>query len=91
MSTKKASKVIEEFQHSDLSTSFWMGFKATFYRNVKIIWQYKFTLFLGYVNTFAVSSLYSASYALEQDCLGSWTRVKCSVVLLISYGRTQSK
>lgn len=58
MSTKKASKVIEEFQHSDLSTSFWMGFKATFYRNVKIIWQYKFTLFLGFVNTFAVASLF---------------------------------
>ncbi len=58
MSTKKTSKVIEEFQHSDLSTSFWMGFKATFYRNIKIIWQYKFTLFLGFVNTFAVASLF---------------------------------
>jgi len=58
MATEKVIKVIEKFEYSDFSTSFWRGFKATFYRNIKIIWQYKFALLLGFVNTFAIASLF---------------------------------
>lgn len=58
MSTDEVIKVIEKFENSNFSISFWMGFKATFFRNIKIIWQYKFALLLGFVNTFAVASLF---------------------------------
>ncbi|OLS32701.1 MAG: hypothetical protein HeimAB125_06310 [Candidatus Heimdallarchaeota archaeon AB_125] len=58
MAIKEINKVMEKFEYSELSTKFLLGFKATFYRNIKIIWQYKFTLLLGFVNTFAVASLF---------------------------------
>lgn len=58
MSTKKKYDVIEQFSFSEKSISFTRGFKATFNRNIRIIWQYKFSLLIGFVNTFAVASLF---------------------------------
>jgi ABC-2 type transport system permease protein len=58
MSTKKINKVFGEVENTEVSPKFWLGFKATFSRNVKIIWQYKLTLLFGFVNTFAISSLF---------------------------------
>ncbi len=58
MATEEINRVMEKFEYSDFSSKFLMGFKATFLRNIKIIWQYKLSLLLGFVNTFAVASLF---------------------------------
>ncbi len=58
ISTKRTKGVIEQFNHTEVSLSFLSGFKATFARNIRIIWQYKFTLLIGFVNTFTVASLF---------------------------------
>jgi len=38
--------------------SFLQGLKAVFMRNSKILWQYKFSIVLGFVNTLIVSTLF---------------------------------
>ncbi len=58
MSTKKTNNVVDQFKNSEKTISFVSGFKATFNRNIKIIWQYKFALLIGFVNTFTVASLF---------------------------------
>ena len=58
ISTKQLKQIINYFESSETSVKFLDGFKATFKRNIRIIWQYKFTLLTGFMNTFAVASLF---------------------------------
>ena len=58
MSAKHVKEVLEHFNPTEKAVNFARGFKATFNRNIRIIWQYKFTLLIGFVNTFAISSLF---------------------------------
>ncbi|MCE7741132.1 MAG: ABC transporter permease [Candidatus Heimdallarchaeota archaeon] len=58
MSSKHTKQVIDQFSNSEISINFVNGFKATFIRNIRIIWQYKFSLLIGFVNTFTVASLF---------------------------------
>lgn len=58
MAVEKTTNVINQFSSSKKSISFRVGFRATFSRNLKIIWQYKFSLLIGFVNTFTVACLF---------------------------------
>ncbi|MCG3223662.1 MAG: ABC transporter permease, partial [Candidatus Heimdallarchaeota archaeon] len=46
------------------------GLKAVFIRNIKILWQYKFTIIVGFVNTFIAASLfYYVSLLVPQNTI----------------------
>lgn len=64
------SNVIQQFSQENDSVSFHSGFKAVFIRNVKILWQYKFTIVIGFVNTFIAASLfYYVSLLVPQNTI----------------------
>ncbi|NPD87820.1 MAG: ABC transporter permease [Asgard group archaeon] len=58
MSIKNPDEVIKKFLTQESSPSFFKGLKALFVRNMKIIWQYKFSLLMGFINTLVVTSLF---------------------------------
>ncbi|MHA1202428.1 MAG: ABC transporter permease [Candidatus Heimdallarchaeaceae archaeon] len=64
------SNVIQQFSQENDSVSFHSGLKAVFIRNVKILWQYKFTIVIGFVNTFIAASLfYYVSLLVPQNTI----------------------
>ena len=52
------SDVIKQFTTENSSISFYRGLKAVFIRNLKILYQYKFTIIVGFVNTLIAASLF---------------------------------
>jgi len=58
MVPKTPDDVLKEFAPESLSTSFSKGLSALFVRNIKIIWQYKFSILMGFVNTLIFTSLF---------------------------------
>ena len=50
--------VLNNFKKKETEVSFIKGFSATFKRNLKIIWQYKFTILMGFVTNIIVFSLF---------------------------------
>jgi len=52
------SNVTQQFTNENDSISFYSGLKAVFIRNLKILWQYKFTVIVGFVNTLIAASLF---------------------------------
>ena len=58
ISIKTPDDVLKKFLSQEPSTSLSKGFKALFIRNIKIIWQFKFSLVLGFINTLIVFSLF---------------------------------
>ena len=50
--------VLNNFKKKETEVSFINGFSATFKRNLKIIWQYKFTILMGFVTNIIVFSLF---------------------------------
>ena len=64
------SNVTQQFTQEKDSVSFYSGFKAVFIRNVKILLQYKFTIIVGFVNTFIAASLfYYVSLLVPQNII----------------------
>jgi hypothetical protein len=64
------TNVTQQFTNENDSVSFHSGLKAVFIRNVKILWQYKFTIIVGFVNTFIAASLfYYVSLLVPQNTI----------------------
>jgi len=69
-SSQTPSNVTQQFTQENNSVSFYSGLKAVFIRNVKILWQYKFTIIVGFVNTFIAASLfYYVSLLVPQNTI----------------------
>ena len=58
MKTTIPSNVLKSFETSQNKISFHKGAIALFIRNIKILWQYKFNIIMGFVNTLLVCSLF---------------------------------
>jgi ABC-2 type transport system permease protein len=58
MSTKNPDNVLKKFLSHETSISLLKGLKALFVRNIKILWQFKFSIVLGFVNTLIIFSLF---------------------------------
>ena len=52
------NEITKKFSVLSQTPSFFQGLKAIFVRNFKILWQYKFTIVLSFVNTLIVSTLF---------------------------------
>ncbi len=52
------SNVTQQFANENDSVSFYSGLKAVFIRNFKILWQYKLTIIVGFINTLIAASLF---------------------------------
>lgn len=58
ISIESLKSVLSRFKEKDTQASFFEGFRATFRRNLKIIWQYKFSIAMGFVTNIVVFSLF---------------------------------
>ena len=58
ISFENLKSVLEKFREKESKTSFFEGLNATFRRNLKIIWQYKFSIIMGFVTNLVVFSLF---------------------------------
>ena len=59
ISIRTPDDVIKKFlSHEPSTTTLFKGIAALFIRNLKIIWQYKFSILMGFVNTLIVTSLF---------------------------------
>lgn len=64
------SNVTQQFTHENDSISFYSGLKAVCIRNFKILWQYKLTIIVGFVNTLIAASLfYYVSLLVPQNTI----------------------
>lgn len=77
--------VTQQFTNENDSVSFHSGLKAVFIRNVKILWQYKFTIIVGFVNTFIAASLfYYVSLLVPQNTIAQDEYVVSSVSFIFA-------
>lgn len=51
-------EILKKFSVLNQIPSFFQGLKAVFIRNFKILWQYKFSLVLNFINTLIVATLF---------------------------------
>ena len=58
ISFEHLKSVLSKFKERETKTSFVDGLGATFRRNLKIIWQYKFSILMGFVTNVVVFSLF---------------------------------
>ena len=64
------SDVTQQFTQENDSVSLYSGLQAVFIRNFKILWQYKFTIIVGFVNTLIAASLfYYVSLLVPQNII----------------------
>ena len=58
ISFENLKSVLEKYKERETKASFIEGLSATFRRNLKIIWQYKFSIVMGFVTNIVVFSLF---------------------------------
>ncbi len=79
------SNVTQQFMHENDSISFYSGLKSVFLRNLKILWQYKFTIIVGFVNTLIAASLfYYISLLVPQNTITQDGYVASSVSFIFA-------